>query len=273
MDKANQIALDNSRDLVTIIEWCVKHQIKAFRVGSDIFPRITEVGYAVDDLKNGKQIREFLSNAGKLAADNNILLSCHPGPFTIISSPREEVNVSGAKEIEYHSMLGDLLYANSQGHFTINFHINSSYGGNYDATRHRFVDNFNRLTSKAKSRVILENDDRKAGWSVQKLYNMIFSVTGIPITFDIHHWNLCHDGDTMEHDYALAKSTWNGISNQVHYSESPTADKLIPKHSEYYRTRLPAFIEKDLDCHVHLEAKAKEKALFDYVSKFGYLTT
>jgi UV DNA damage repair endonuclease len=73
----------------------------------------------------------------------------------------------------------------------------------------------------------------------------------------------------MEDDYKLAKSTWGTRSNQVHYSQSPTADKLIPAHSDMYRDAIPSFIANDANCHIHLEAKAKELAYFDYLSKFS----
>ncbi len=56
---------------------------------------------------------------------------------------------------------------------------------------------------------------------------------------------------------------------QVHYSQSPTDDKLVPKHSDTYRTPLPDWIDDYADrVHVHLEAKGKELALLDYRAKF-----
>jgi UV DNA damage endonuclease len=269
MEKAATLALQNATDLITILNWCVKHNVKVFRVGSDFFPRMTEVNYKLSDLSTHLDITNIFAEAGKIAHNNGIKLSCHPGPFTILSSPRSKVNDSGINEVEMHSLIGDLLCQHAPIDFTINFHINSTYGGDYSGTSSRFINNFQRLSSNAKKRVVLENDDRKAGYSVRDYYNYIYQHVGVPITFDIHHWLFKHDDATMEDDYKLAKSTWGTRSNQVHYSQSPTADKLIPAHSDMYRDAIPSFIANDANCHIHLEAKAKELAYFDYLSKFS----
>lgn len=269
MEKAAKLALQNATDLVTIINWCVKHNVKVFRVGSDFFPRMTEVNYKLTDLSTHRDIVAMFAEAGKIAHKNNIKLSCHPGPFTILSSPHTKVNTSGIAEVEMHSLIGDLLCQHADLDFPINFHINSSYGGDYAGTSNRFLTNFKLLSENARKRVVLENDDRNAGFSVRDYYKYIYQHIGVPITFDIHHWLFKHDDTTMEEDYKLAKSTWAGRSNQVHYSQSPTADKLIPAHSDMYRDAMPDYIANDTDCHIHLEAKAKELAYFDYIAKFG----
>ncbi len=269
MEKAATLALKNATDLITILNWCVKHDVKVFRIGSDFFPRMTEVNYKVSDLSTHREIVNIFAEAGKIAYNNDIQLSCHPGPFTILSSPHDKVNTSGIAEVEMHSLIGDLLCQHAPLDFTINFHINSSYGGDYAGTSSRFITNFKRLSEAARKRVVLENDDRKAGFSVRDYHNYIYQHVGVPITFDIHHWLFKHDTATMEDDYNLAKSTWGVRSNQVHYSQSPTADKLIPAHSNTYRDAMPHFIANDTNCHIHLEAKSKEVAYFDYIAKFG----
>jgi UV DNA damage endonuclease len=268
MEKAAALALQNVTDLITILNWCVDNGVKVFRVGSDFFPRMTEVKYKLSDLSTHREIVSIFAECGKIAHNNGIKLSCHPGPFTILSSPREKVNDCGIDEVEMHSLIGDLLCQHAPLDFTINFHINSTYGGDYDGTSKRFIHNFMRLSQDAQKRVVLENDDRKAGYSVRDYYKYIYQHLGIPITFDIHHWLFKHDDATMYDDYILSKSTWNGRSNQVHYSQSPSADKLIPAHSEMYRDPMPEYISSDADCHIHLEAKGKEKAYFDYINKF-----
>jgi UV DNA damage endonuclease len=269
MEKASSLALQNAKDLFHLLQYCKNHYVHSFRVGSDFFPRMTDIKYKLEDLQDCTEIKKAFDLAGKYAYDNKILLSCHPGPFTILSSPRSEVNDSGIDEVEMHSLIGSLLCQSVDLDFTINFHINSSYGGDLLGTSKRFIANFKRLSHAAQKRVILENDDKAAGFSTQDYYNYIHQEIGVPLTFDLHHWLFKHNDSSIEDDYNLAKSTWQtGRSNQVHYSQSPTSDKLIPKHSDYYRDPLPQFIINDADCHVHLEAKAKEQALFKYRNDF-----
>ena len=104
-------------------------------------------------------------------------------------------------------------------------------------------------------------------WSVQSLFKFIHTKIGIPICFDAHHWLFCHDNDDMQVDFNLAKTTW-ARPMQVHYSESKSADKLIPAHSDYYKSPLPSFISSCDDIYVHLEAKQKELAVLKYKKDF-----
>ena len=69
---------------------------------------------------------------------------------------------------------------------------------------------------------------------------------------------------TLEEDFILCKKTWKNRNQQIHYSESPTIDKLIPAHSDYYRTPLPSWLYRYDNWHCHLECKAKELALLEF---------
>ena len=55
---ASELALQNAIDLVKILEWNAKHNIKVFRVGSGIFPWGSE--YALTDLPDFSRIEYFL---------------------------------------------------------------------------------------------------------------------------------------------------------------------------------------------------------------------
>lgn len=269
LEEASNRALQNCKDLLTILKWNEDNNIKVFRISSDLFPRFTcaEKGYLLDQLKDHKEIRQVLAACGDYAYKHDMLLSFHPGPFTTLASPNEKSRLNGIKEVEYHALLVSLIDPNDRLDIPINYHIGGTYGGEYEATAERFIASWESLSPLAKRQTVIENDDKKNGWSVAALYEHIYKPTDIPITFDIHHHKFCTGDMSMQSAFFLARSTWGDRSMQVHYSQSPTDDKFIPKHSDYYRAPIPWFITQLDNIHYHLECKQKELALIDYRNK------
>lgn len=83
-EKASQLALQNVKDLFTILDWNEEFEIRCFRLSSEIFPQSTngEISYCPADLPDGPEIVDVLRKCGKFAHDNGHVLSLHPGPFT-----------------------------------------------------------------------------------------------------------------------------------------------------------------------------------------------
>ena len=152
----------------------------------------------------------------------------------------------------------------------INIHIGGSYNCDFEGTAARFIDVCrNRLTPEELSLMCVENDDKPNCWSVVKLYEHIYMEIKVPICFDIHHHALHPDNTPESVAFFLAQSTWGDRNMQVHYSQSPTDDKLVPKHSDYYRAKIPTYITDQSNIHIHMESKGKEKALLDYRKKLS----
>lgn len=268
IEKAATLALQNVKDLLTILKWNETNKIRVFRITSDLFPRLTDpyCSYTIDDLSTSKEIKNELANIGQFAKKHMHLLSFHPGPFTVLGSPNIKYRESSLKEIETHSLICDLISAQAKTlDIPINIHVGGSYNETFNETATRFIQCFNKLSKNAKKRLVIENDDKRSGWSVRRLYNLLYKKIHIPITIDLHHWLFCHDRFTMKEDFYLAKKTWGKRSNQVHYSESATK-KLMPAHSKYIKNKLPNFIIRTPRCHIHFEAKAKEKAVLKYIN-------
>jgi UV DNA damage endonuclease len=269
IDKASELALQNSKDLLTCLQYCVNNNIRAFRVGSDFLPRMTEQHYAFTDLKDHVVIKNLLREAGKYAHQNDIILSCHPGPFTILGSLRDSVNMSGIAEVEYHSLIGDLLSQEVPDlQFAINFHVGCKYSPDVIP---RFISSYNKLSNNAKSRITLENDDKNSCWSITKLMQ-IHELTGIPLVFDIHHSSFSREPEIdIVDEFNLAKSTWlhRNWMQEIHIAESADTNRNIPAHSDFIEQKIPDWLESEKNVYVLLEAKQKEKALFHYRSKYN----
>ena len=269
LQKASALAAANTEDLGAILEWNLRRRIFVFRITSDLFPRMTDprAAYRIGDLPDARAIKRNLREAGKFARRHAMRLSFHPGPFALFGSPRPAANTAGLAEIEAHAAIAEHICEGGDLDIPVNTHVGGSYGGDFENTARRWRANFRKLSAPARERLALENDDRPGGWSIRRLHRHMHAATGVPLTIDLHHFLFCRDAYSMEQDYLLARSTWGGRSNEVHYSES-AAQRPGRAHSDYLKLPLPSYVVKDTRAHVLLEAKAKELALLAYRRKF-----
>jgi UV DNA damage endonuclease len=270
INKVSELSLQNCHDILKILQWNELHDIRVFRIGSEPLPRASDPTnpYSINDLRHSKEISDVLADIGKYAHSHNHHLSFHPGQYVCLASPTPKGVDLAVLAVEKENEVADAICRDVYIDIPINIHIGGSYENTHAETSQRFCDTYNTLSPSLKRRLAVENDDKKNGWSTLKLYNLVYNKIQMPITFDFHHYLFCNDSDkyTLHDEFVLAHSTWNNRSAQVHYSESP-GDKLIPKHSEYYRNPLPEWLQY-YNCHVHLECKAKELALLQYRKAF-----
>ena len=268
LDRVGELALQNSKDLVKIMEWNRDNGIQMFRVSSEIFPFMDhpELGYALGDLsrEHHTDIVSELVEAGSIAREAGIRLSCHPGPYTCLASPNSAIVRKSVRSLEMHQLIGSLL-----GHdddFNINIHV----GGVYEdkqATAERFCENFKRLNPALKLQLTLENDDKESMWSPKELYDMIYSKCGIRLVYDYHHHRFCSN-ETVDEAVDMMFSTWpDDQVPKIHYSESAPG-KRPQAHSDYIEGPLPIF-NTDRMYDVMLETKAKDLALKKYLTEFA----
>ena len=258
---ASELALANVRDLKKIIQWNEDHNIKFYRMSSEMFPWASE--YNIEDLPDFEKIARIMGEAGDLANKYGQRLTTHPGPFNKLASPKEKVVLATITDLEIHGKMMDLLKQPRTPQAKINIHVGAAYGDKPMALGN-FNRNFERLSDAVKTRLTVENDDKKSLYSTKELYEEVYQKIGTPIVFDYHHHKFC-DGDLREQDaLALALSTWGQTKPVVHYSQSRCEEHNDNKirenaHSDSYWTPFNphGFI---FDCM--LEAKHKEQALF-----------
>jgi UV DNA damage endonuclease len=265
LDYAGELGLENSRDLLQILKWNTENGIKLFRLSSEFFPWASE--YKFEDLPQFLRIRTLLSGAGHYAQSVGMRINSHPGPFNVLTSPKESVVQNTIVDLELHGKIFDLMGLEKSPYNNINIHCNGVYGDKKSAMD-RFILNFQRLSPSVQTRLTVENDDKESMYSVKDLM-YIHDKTGIPIVFDYHHHKFCTGGLSEEQALKLAVSTWpKGITPEVHYSESKSLHenniKIKPQaHSDYINV-LPNTYELDLD--IMVESKAKELAILPFLN-------
>jgi len=296
LDYVSELCIENTKDLIKIIQWNEDNGIKVFRMSSEIYPWMSE--YEFKDLPDYKELSALLKKAGDLAQGYGQRLSFHPGQFTVLASPTQKVVDGAWNELNKSGQIMDLMGLPRSRMAKINIHVGGAYG-NKETALVRFCNNFEKLSDSAKSRLTVENDDKASMYSVRDLYEGVYRRVGIPIVFDYHHHQFCTGGQTEEEALKLAASTWGDVKPCTHYSESrrrehtliiedimaknkitestlsdfPTIHKL---HHDVSKIRVQAhsdlIVDKihdyGLDIDVVVEAKHKELAVQGYLKKY-----
>ncbi len=287
------LALLNAIDLLEYLEWNEEHDIKLFRVGSELFPWHDQ--YELHDLPQYNEIRDVLREAGDYARAHGHRLTTHPGPYHCLASAREDVVAKSLIGLERHSETWDLMGYEPSFENKINIHIGGAYG-EPEVAAARWRKNWLRLSDRCRARLVVENDDKASLYSTQMLYDLIYSELGVPITFDYHHHKF-HSSDLSEEQaLKLASTTWpDDVRQCTHYSESrrdeyrrlleaacakhnipldeleswPSFNEIaisfnktkVQAHSDYIIDRIDPY---GLDIDIVVEAKAKEQAILRY---------
>ena len=264
MDYVSDLALLNSRDIIKVLEWNRQHGIKLFRLSSSIIPWGNNID--ITQLKDYKEIKSELKKAGDFAKFWDMRITCHPGPFVVLTSPKDNVVDNAISDLEMHGKLFDMMGLSKTPYNKINIHCNGVYGDKMTAMN-RFCENFKRLSSSVRSRLTVENDDKASMYSVKDLM-YIHNKIGIPIVFDYHHHQFCTGDMTEQEALQLASTTWpKDIKPIVHYSESKALHenniKEKPQAHSLYINAIPNTYELDVD--IMVEAKAKELAILPFL--------
>lgn len=265
------LGVANARDLVKILRWNEKYGIKFMRLSSEMFPFAShkEYGYKLAPFAS-----EALGEAGRVVAELGHRVSVHPGQFTQLGSPKNEVVENSYRDLEFHSEMLQLLKLPPQQDrdAIMILHMGGVFGDKA-ATLDRFRENYAPLSQDIKNRLVLENDD--VSWSVHDLLP-ICEELNIPLVLDYHHHNIIFDADEVREGtqdiiplYDRISATWSrkNITQKMHYSE-PTAAAITPrqrrKHSDRVATLPPCAPTMDL----MIEAKDKEQAVFELMRTF-----
>ena len=262
LDYVSDLALANTKDLKTYIQWNNEMGIKLFRLSSQIFPWSDE--YNVKDLKDYDEIASIMLEIGKIATDAGQRLTMHPGPYNCLASPTKKVVEKTVRELNFHSEQFNMMGYDPSPYNKINIHVGGAYGDK-KGTLNVFCHNFKLLNEDTKKRLVIENDDSPNEYSVNDLYWGIYKQIGIPITFDYFHHKFNTGDLTEEEALRMAATTWpKGIAQCCHYSESRRKEKLDESirpqaHSDFIYKKIQTY---GLEPDIVIEAKLKEQSIF-----------
>ncbi len=243
----------NLNSLDGIIDYNIENNIKLFRISSGIIPFGSS---PANNLPWWDLFQEKLSAIGSKINDSSMRVSMHPGQYTVLNSPREEVVVNAVKDLEYHTAFLDSLNVSKESKIIL--HVGGVYGDKNEAIN-RFIENYKVLDKKIKNRLVIENDDKS--YTIEEVLP-ISRILNIPVIYDNLH-NQVLPADIIKDDKYWIKEvnkTWakeDGLQ-KIHYSQQ---DPIKREGAHSFTITLSEFmdfkskLEGDLD--IMLEVKDK----------------
>jgi UV DNA damage endonuclease len=265
---ASELCLANARDLRRIVQWNIDNDIQVYRITSDLFPWASE--YRIDDLPDIEAIADVMADTGRLARDSGQRLSMHPGQFVCLASPKPDVVLNAAIDLENHGKMMDLLGQPRSRQAKINIHLGGVYG-DHESAMSRFVDNLSLLSDSVLTRLTIENDDKPGCYSTSMLHRGVFERAGVPIVFDTLHYACGPDDLPINEAVELAVSTWpTDVRPTCHHSSSrklheDPSQRSIAAHADFIYDTFPT-TSRPVD--VVIECKAKERGTLRFIEQY-----
>jgi len=267
VDKAKELALLNIKDIEKMVLWNEDHNIKCFRLSSNIFPHFTDKltkKYTIDFAK------DELKRIGVLINKLKHRIVMHPGQYNQVGAISKDVFQSTVDDLSHHADILDAMNIDNNGVLIVHG------GGLYkdkDKTIKRWIEQFKLLPDKVKKRLVIENCER--------CYNIkdclhISEQCNIPVVFDTHHFDCYNKINKIEYkaDDYLDKvvKTWGKRKVLMHISEQGKG--RIGNHSDYIET-IPKYLfdlcKRGINIDLEVEAKMKEQAILKLREKYKCL--
>jgi UV DNA damage endonuclease len=241
--------------LLASLQFCAANNIGCFRINSQILPIKThpECGYEVTGLPDSDEIIRRFKECGKFVMQHELRTCFHPDQFVVLNSPRADVVDKSVLELEYQAEVAEWVEAD-----VINIHGGGAYGDKQKALAD-FARNLDRLSSRVRSRLTVENDDKT--YTPADLLPICRS-TGIPLVYDVHHHRCNSDDLSIEEATTQAMTTWDRepmfhISSPIEGWEGPKPER----HHDFIDVNDFPKCWRRKAITVEVEAKAKELAV------------
>lgn len=261
LDYAKSLAIQNLKDLLTILKWNVKNNIYFMRMSSEMFPFAShaELGYSLDFADH------LLKEIGVYAKVNKIRLSMHPSHYNVLNSIKPEVVKNTIRDLLHHSEIMDRMGLGKDSVMIL--HGGTAAPNKKDALS-RLENQIDLLPECIKDRIVLENCENN--FSVNELLDISEKLL-IPICVDTHHDAI----NPSEFDFNRVLKVWEirGIKPKVHVSNSvpgilETDNKTARrKHSDYITFIHDKLLKVKRPIDVMFEAKMKEQAVLRFRNK------
>jgi len=229
----SQRTLNNVHVAVNTFAFCVSKGWN-YRISSDLFPLATlpEANLSFDVLPDKDRIYAEFKRGAEIIKKNNLRCSTHPDQFVVPASATKSVVEKSIIELKNHANIMDLFGL-----------------------------------PNVKSRLVLENEDKPNSWKVEELYDLIYSHTGIPITYDNLHFR-CNSGKLSAKDAVkLSMSTWDKYRPLFHFSDNDLTNKNPRAHGDYVRSIPEEYVDMD-GVDFEFEFKAKDYAIERFEKDF-----
>ena len=213
-EKLTEVTAHNLEALEKMVDYNIANDIRLYRISSDLIPFGSSPVNALDWPEIHK---EDFERVGAKIRKSGMRVSLHPGQYTVLNSPTEDVGERAIADLIYHDKILAALGTDTTNKIVL--HVGGIYGDKKEAIE-RFEQNFRRLPETVQNRLILENDDRL--YNIEEVLELAHRLQ-IPAVYDnLHHAiNPPASGGADPYWIAEAKKTWKMTdgNQKIHYSQ------------------------------------------------------
>lgn len=247
-------AKENLSCLEKILRFNQRHQLLFFRISSNLIPYAS---HSVNTVDWFRLLNKEFNSLSQTIHTNQMRITMHPGPFTVLNSPSEIYFQNSLKILFYHWQVFSLLKLSVSPKIVL--HLGGVYGQKGFSLK-RFISRFQTLPAKLQNIITLENDER---YNIQDCF-LVSQKTGLPITLDAFHHQLNNQGESILEAWQIAASSWQTQDGPpiVHFSQQEIG-KAAGSHARHLNKR--GFIDffrllGKFEFDLMMEFKDKEKS-------------
>jgi UV DNA damage endonuclease len=256
IQKVKELTLHNLTETLNVIKWNIENNIHFYRLSSNLVPFATHP-IMTWEWGEDEDVHAITGQIKSLQEKYGLRLSLHPGQYTILNSPKEEIVQKSILDLVYHQKLLDLV-----GGTDMILHVGGAYGDKKSA-KERFIHSYQHLPKEIKKYLRIENDDKI--FTIVDVLD-VCKPTGAAACFDIHHHNCNHEEETdINEIIERVVDTWKntGTMPKMHISSGRNS-KIDRSHHDFvfedeWRVLVSALNGKEAD--IMVEAKRKEEAV------------
>ena len=255
-EKLTEVTAHNLDALEKMVDYNIANDIRLYRISSDLIP----FGLSPVNTLDWPEIhKEAFERIGAKIRKSGMRVSLHPGQYTVLNSPTEDVVERAINDLVYHDKVLTALGTDTTNKIVL--HVGGIYGDKQAAMDH-FAGNFQRLPGNVQNRLIIENDDRL--YNIEEVLELAHRLQ-IPAVYDnLHHAiNPPPSGGTDQYWIAESKKTWKAAdgSQKIHYSQQ-AAGKRPGAHTETIHLEIfLQFYEQLVDPMIDIMLEVKDKNL------------
>lgn len=213
-EKLTEVTAHNLEALEKMVDYNIANDIRLYRISSDLIPFGSS---PVNTLDWPEIHKETFERIGAKIRNSGMRVSLHPGQYTVLNSPTEDVVERAITDLIYHDKILTALGTDTSNKIVL--HVGGIYGDK-EAALDRFADNFQLLPVSVQNRLIIENDDRL--YNIEEVLELANRLQ-IPAVYDnLHHAiNPPPTGGTDPFWIAEANKTWKQADGKqkIHYSQ------------------------------------------------------
>ncbi len=239
--------------LERMVDYNLENGILLYRISSDLIPFGSS---PVNGLDWANLFSQDFDRIGAKIRAGGMRVSMHPGQYTVLGSPVEDVAARSVDDLAYHARVLDALGTGTDAKIIL--HLGGVYGDR-EAALKRFEARFRALDPAVRRRVALENDERLYAISDALREGLRLNA---PVVFDnLHHAINPVNPYSPRHWVEACRETWKASDGpqKIHYAQQ---DPMRKPGSHSSTIDIAAFLDyaKEIgrdDIDVMLEVKDK----------------